>query len=70
VDGDILRTVFAIAIFLPILVLYVWSIVWAFNDAEKRGKSGCLVVLMVMLLTWPVGLLVWIVFRPDDQYPE
>ncbi len=46
------------------LVLYVWSIIWAYRDAERRGKPGWLVALLVALLSWPVSLLVWIVFRP------
>jgi hypothetical protein len=46
------------------LALYVWSIVWAYRDAERRGKPGWLVALLVALLSWPVSLLVWIVFRP------
>jgi hypothetical protein len=46
------------------LFLYVWSIIWAYRDAERRGKPGWLVALLVALLSWPVSLLVWIVFRP------
>ena len=48
-------------------VLYVWTIVWAYSDAENRGKSGCLVALLVMLLSWPIGLLAWVVFRPERR---
>jgi hypothetical protein len=48
------------------LVLYVWSIAWAYGDAESRGKPGCLVALLVMLLSWPLGLILWIVFRPEN----
>jgi hypothetical protein len=50
-----------------ILGLYVWSIIWAYGDAEKRGKSGCLVALLVIFLSWPIGLIAWLVFRPDDR---
>jgi hypothetical protein len=50
---------------LLILGLLIWSLIWAYQDAEKRGKSGWLVVLMVFLLNWPVSLLVWLVFRPE-----
>ncbi|CAN5900232.1 hypothetical protein BH24BAC1_BH24BAC1_25680 [soil metagenome] len=49
---------------LVVLVLYIWSIVWAYNDAERRGKSGVLVAILVALLSWPLGLLLWILFRP------
>ena len=50
---------------LCLLIVYVASIVWAYGDAEARGKSGCLVALLVLLLTWPVGLIAWIIFRPE-----
>ena len=49
------------------LVLYVCSVVWAYRDARRRGKSGLDVALMVALLVWPLGLLLWIVFRPDGE---
>ena len=47
--------------------LYIWSIVWAYGDAQSRGKSGCLVALLVIFLSWPIGLIAWLVFRPDDR---
>lgn len=50
------------------LVLYVWSIIWAYRDAERRGKPGWLVALLVALLSWPLSLLVWIIFRPGIRY--
>jgi hypothetical protein len=50
---------------LVLLALYIWSIVWAYNDAERRGKSGVLVALLVALLSWPLGLLLWVLFRPN-----
>ena len=58
--------VFVVVIGLAFLGLFVWSIVWAYGDAERRGKSGCLVALLVMFLTWPMGLVAWLVFRPND----
>ena len=51
--------------FVLLIALFVISLVWVFRDAELRGKSGLLVALMVALLSWPIGLLVWIVFRPN-----
>jgi uncharacterized membrane protein len=50
--------------------LMVWSLIWAYNDAEKRGKSGWLVVLLVLLMNWPISLLMWLVFRPDIKAVE
>ena len=50
---------------LGVLALYVLSIMWAFSDAEDRGKSGCLVAILVAFLSWPIGLVAWLIFRPD-----
>ena len=46
--------------------LYVWSGIWAYQDASKRGKPPLLVALLVLLVGWPISLLVWIALRPDD----
>ncbi|NEM99159.1 hypothetical protein [Pontibacter burrus] len=50
-----------------LLALYIWSIVWAYRDANNRGKPGWLVALLVALLSWPVGLVVWLLFRPTHS---
>jgi hypothetical protein len=47
------------------LILFIWSLVWVYSDAERRGKSGCLVVILVLLSSWPISLLLWIASRPD-----
>jgi hypothetical protein len=46
------------------LILYVWSIIWSYRDAERRGKPGWLVALLVALLSWPLSLIIWVLFRP------
>lgn len=53
-----------IIIGLVLLVFYVWSVGWAYKDAQKRGKKAWLIALLVMLMLWPVGLLLWFAFRP------
>ena len=62
--NDLLILMAVIPFALLILGLVVWSLVWVYGDAEKRGKPGWIVVLMVLFLDWPVSLLVWLVFRP------
>ncbi|HSM56514.1 MAG TPA: hypothetical protein VK879_10205 [Candidatus Sulfomarinibacteraceae bacterium] len=62
----IIPAAIALCITLPLLAVFIWSVIWAYNDAEKRGKSGCLVALLVFLLTWPVGLIIWLLIRPED----
>ena len=51
-----------------VLFLYIWSLVWVYGDAERRGKSGCLVAILAALVQWPLSLLVWLVFRPETPY--
>lgn len=51
----------------PLLLLFFYAR-WGYRDAESRGKSGWLVVLLV-LSAFPAGLLAWLVFRPN-QRPE
>lgn len=51
-----------------LLILYIWSVIWAYKDANRRGKSGWLVAIMVALLSWPLGLILWLLFRPS--YPQ
>ena len=63
--GGILLAIFAV-LALVVFGLWVWSIVWAYRDAEKRGKSGVLVALLVAFLSWPVSIVLWLVFRPDS----
>ena len=58
---EILGAIFGLAY----LVIAVLSVIWAYGDAERRGKSGCLVALLVIFLAWPLGLLVWLIFRPE-----
>ena len=66
VIGLILLIIMAI-IGIGMFVLYIASIIWAFADAEKRGKSGCLVAILVALASWPIGLIIWLVARPDNK---
>ncbi len=47
------------------LCAYVSSLRWSYQDARARGKSGLHVVLWVALVKWPVGLLMWLLFRPN-----
>ncbi len=44
-------------------VIYIASIVWVYRDANRRGKSGILVALLVALISWPIGLVVWLIIR-------
>ncbi|EJF08239.1 FeoB-associated Cys-rich membrane protein [Pontibacter sp. BAB1700] len=48
-----------------LLVFVAWSVVWSYKDARRRGKSPWLVALMVLLMVWPVGLVIWFLLRPQ-----
>jgi hypothetical protein len=67
VVGGLIGAFIFLCVGLPLFGAYVYSIFWAYQDAEKRGKSGCLVALLVFLLSWPVGLILWLVVRPEQK---
>jgi hypothetical protein len=58
------------AVLVIVLLLYVFSVAWAYGDAEARGKSGCLVAFLVTILSWPIGLIAWLAFRPNETQEE
>jgi hypothetical protein len=37
---------------------------WAWRDAVARGKSGAWVSLLVVFVSFPLGLIVWLALRP------
>ena len=58
--------------FMPVLfivLLAIFSSAWAFHDARRRGKHPMLVALLVLFVAWPVGLVLWLIFRPEDKGP-
>lgn len=38
---------------------------WAYQDAQRRGKPGWIVSLLVLFGGFPLGLLLWLLFRPE-----
>jgi hypothetical protein len=65
--GDAVVGVIIVFAALAALSIPLLSCVWAYGDAEKRGKSGCLVAILVFFLSWPLGLILWLVFRPEPR---
>jgi hypothetical protein len=65
--GTFAVSLVGVIVALAFLAVFIYSIVWAYGDAERRGKSGCLVALLVFLLTWPVGLIIWLLIRPEEK---
>ena len=52
-----------IAIGLGFLGVYAGSVAWAIGDAQKRGRSGC-VVLAFMFIFGPLAAVIWLFVRP------
>ena len=46
------------------MALAIANAVWAFRDGRRRSRSGILVALLV-LWTFPLGIMLWLAFRPD-----
>ena len=67
---EIAVLLFLLPLLFIVLPLLIWSLIWVYNDAEKRGKPGGLVALMVFFMNWPFSLLVWLVFRPKLGEPR
>jgi hypothetical protein len=69
----VVGAVLAFIALLALLALYPISIIWAYRDANSRGKSGVALALLVALsplcafIAWPLSLLAWVVLRPDKQ---
>lgn len=61
-----------LAIFFGVVLsgAYAFSVVWAAMDAANRGKSWLLVALLVALVVWPVGLVLWLALRPEPSSPN
>ena len=55
--------IIAIIFVLIFLAIYIASLVWVYRDANRRGKPGIVVALLVALISWPIGLLVWFLIR-------
>ncbi len=48
------------------LLVSLVAVVWVMGDARSRGKSGCLVAVLIVVFQIP-GLILWLVFRPEKQ---
>ena len=56
------------AIMLPIMaaifIVAILLAVWVYRDAESRGESGIL-WLIIVLITGIIGLIIWLIVRGD-----
>ena len=44
-------------------VIWILIAIWVYRDAEKRGSSGALWLIIVILLGL-IGIIIWLVVRP------
>ena len=52
-----------------LILVVAWSARIAAIDARRRGKSPLLVCLMVIFF-FPLGVIAWLLFRPDLIKPD
>lgn len=50
-------------------ILFLGLAIWVYKDAEARGKEGA-VWLIVVLLTYGFGLIIWLIVRPPHKIGE
>lgn len=48
-------------------VIAILLAVWVYKDAESRGESGVL-WLIIVILTGIIGLIIWLLVRPSRRY--
>ncbi len=52
-------------VWVVMFVIWIAIGVWMYKDAEKRGKSGAL-WLIIGLILGIIGLIVWLIVRPPE----
>lgn len=55
---------FILPIMAAIFLVAILLAVWVYRDAEKRGESGVL-WLIIVLITGIIGLIIWLIVRGD-----
>jgi hypothetical protein len=64
-EGDFFNSIPALVCGSVFLILLVASLIWVYRDAENRGKSGCLRILIIWV-TWPLGLIAYLLLRDRE----
>jgi hypothetical protein len=58
-----------VLLLMAIVLLLAGAVTFALRDAKRRGKSPVAVILLV-LSVFPLGLAIWLVFRPEPVTAE
>ena len=63
--GAVLFGLGLVCIVIPVVLFIIGILlaIWVYKDAEKRGSSGALWLIIVILTSF-VGLIIWLVVRP------
>ena len=56
--------IFGVALVALIIAGFVYSLVWVYRDARRRGKNGIIVIALILLTGWPGSFLWWLWLRP------
>jgi len=59
--------VFVDSTLLFIAITYVTSLIWVWQDARQRGKSGFVTLLFILITGWPASFIWWFWLRPPLQ---
>jgi Na+/H+-dicarboxylate symporter len=53
--------------FIPLVIFIIWIVlaIWVYKDAERRGSSGAL-WLIIVIITGIIGLIIWLIVRPPE----
>ena len=63
---DIVGIFAAALVFLALLFLTVWSLIWVYRDAKKRGhKNAGHLAFLCFLCNWPFSLIFYISMRKE-----
>jgi hypothetical protein len=62
--------ILVVPVLLAIIYFSITSLIWVYQDAELREKTGWNAVLFVLLTGWPLSFLWWFWLRPAaDRHP-
>jgi drug/metabolite transporter (DMT)-like permease len=66
---DALSVLVPFFVALILLAIFIALVQFCWSDAKKRGKSPVLVTVLVLCF-FPVGLVAWLLFRPEPPPHE
>lgn len=63
-SADGIALVISLVVLLVMFIVYIWSLVWLFRDANRRKCNALVITFLVAIFAWPIGLLIWLLARP------